>query len=198
MRTRGPSHDETKQRILEVARELVLESGPAALSLREVARRAGFVPSSLYEYFDGKDAIVAELARAASASLKLALERCARKGTSGIKSLEALGMGYVAWARSHPEDFLLHFARLPSKRRSLDEPAGESPYALVLAAVRRAAEEGSVAARTPRDVEHLAYALWASAHGMAMLQLTHLAGFGADFPAADRAAIRALLEGWSR
>lgn len=199
MRSRGPGHDETKQRILKTARGLVLKRGHSSLSLREIARRAGFGPASLYEYFDGKDAIVAALAREASASLALALERAAassKKSDRGL--LVGLGLAYVAWAKEHPEDFLLLFDRLPSKRKSLAEgPAPESPYRVVVDAVRRAAEAGAVRARGPAEVERLAYGLWATAHGMAMLQLTHLASFEASFAAADRAVLEALASGFA-
>ena len=36
----------------------------------------------------------------------------------------------------------------------------------------------------PQFLEALAYGFWSSIHGMAMLQLTHLAGFRADFATA--------------
>jgi AcrR family transcriptional regulator len=196
MRTKGAGHDETKRRILKTARGLVLKHGHANLSLREIARLAGFGPASLYEYFSGKEAIVATLAREASASLKTALDRSAKAATDRSVLID-LGMAYVDWAKKHSEDFLLLFGRLPSKRKALTESSTlESPYQVVLEAVQRAAKAKVVTISTPADVEHIAYGIWATAHGMAMLQLTHLAGFKADFVAADRASFQALIEGW--
>lgn len=197
MRPKSPAHDETKRKILGTARRLLLKHGHGKLSLREVARRSGFGAASLYEYFDGKDAIVAELAREAAASLRAALLRAASEAGNDQAALVALGTAYVAWAQAQPEDFMLLFQRLPSKRKTSTQPAAiESPYRVVLDTVQRAAEHGAIAATSREDVERLGYGLWATAHGMAMLQLTHLAGFDADFAAADRAVLAALVAGW--
>ena len=51
-------HSETREEILAAAREVLLERGAADLSLREIARRAGFSPGALYKYFDNKDDVI--------------------------------------------------------------------------------------------------------------------------------------------
>ncbi len=198
MRTRGTAHQETRQRILKTARALVVKVGHERLSLREIAKTAGFSPASLYEYFDGKEAIVQTLATQASASLRLALEKTAQHSEDDRARLCALGAAYVAWAKSHAEDFLLLFSHLPSKRQALPQAAPvDSPYRLVLDAVRRARESCAVNLRDEDAVERMAYGLWAAAHGMAMLQLTHLRTFKADFVMADRTVFEALIDGWN-
>ncbi len=197
MRTKGPAHAETKQRIIEIARKLVIKEGHAGLSLRKIARQAGFSAPSLYEYFDSKQAIVDAIAAELASSLRLELLRAAEAHREPRAAPIAIGMAYVAWARKHPQDFMLLFARLPSKRRSLATPVPvASPYEVVVTAVTRAAAAGVI--RGGRDeVEHLAYSLWAAAHGMAMLQITHLAGFHAPFEEVDRAALTALVDGFA-
>ena len=197
MRTKGPQHDDTKQAILDVARKLVIKDGPAGLSLRKVARAAGFSAPSLYEYFDSKQALVDAIAAEIAASLRAALARAADSHRDPRGRLVAIGLAYVAWARRHGQDFMLLFARMPSKRRSLAAavpPA--SPYQVVAAAVEDAIAAG-VLTGGAATVEHTAYALWAAAHGMAMLQLTHLAGFDAPFERVDRDALTALVDGLS-
>jgi len=194
MRTKGASHHETRQDILDAARRMIIRDGHTALSLRAVARETGFSAPSLYEYFDSKQAIVDAVAAQVAGKLRAALERAGKEARGARAAVVALGIAYVAWARRHPQDFLLLFTRLGSKRRSLDQAAPpESPYQVVLAVVTAAREAGVLAG----DPETVAYALWAAAHGMAMLQLTHLAGFGADFEAADRAALAALIAGFA-
>lgn len=198
-RPRSSGHHETRGRILDAARTLVLKDGFEKLSLRAVARRAGFGPASLYEYFDGKDAIVEALARDAAASLRSALLEASSAGRPSRAWLVNLGRAYVRWARARPEDFLLLFSRLPSTRRSTQQPTPESsPFAVVVAAVNRAASAGVLPAGKKSGPEDVAYALWALAHGTAMLQLTHLSGFDADFDAADEAAFEALVAGLAR
>jgi AcrR family transcriptional regulator len=203
MRTRGIAHQDTRERILKVARRLVLKQGHEGLSLRAVAKQAGFSPASLYEYFAGKDELLQALAMGASASLAQALRAAApTNGPSGARdraALLAIGRAYIAWSKECPEDFLLCFTRLPSRRRGEDESVPDaSAYRVLVDAVTRAAAAGAVAARGAKSTERLAYALWAAAHGAAMLQLGHLAGFRADFAAADGAMLEALLAGWGQ
>lgn len=194
-RTRGIAHDRTRERILTTARTLVLKNGHERLSLRAVARRAGFSPASLYEYFGSKDDIVRALADQAGAELGDRLVTAALNAGSAAQRVIDLAFAYVAYAKDKQEDFLLFFSRLPSSRRALSQTASTaSPYRVVLDAVARAQRSGDL---KPGDPEPIAYSIWALAHGMAMLQLTHLAGFEADFGAADRSALEALVRGWT-
>jgi AcrR family transcriptional regulator len=48
---------ETIDEIVDVAAAIMAETGPAGLSIGEVARRMGIRPPSLYVYFDSKNAI---------------------------------------------------------------------------------------------------------------------------------------------
>jgi AcrR family transcriptional regulator len=197
MRTKGPEHDDTRQRILEIARKLVIKDGPAGLSLRKVARAAGFSAPSLYEYFDSKQALVDAIAAEIAMSLRAALARAADSVRDPRSRLVGIGLAYVAWARRHAQDFMLLFARMPSKRRSLATavpPA--SPFQVVAAAVEDAIAAGVITGGAAM-VEHASYALWAAAHGMAMLQLTHLAGFEAPFERVDHDTLVALVDGLS-
>ena len=48
----------TRRAILDAARQIINEKGPVALSMRALARHIDYSPAGLYEYFDGKDAII--------------------------------------------------------------------------------------------------------------------------------------------
>ncbi|MFL5436005.1 MAG: TetR/AcrR family transcriptional regulator, partial [Myxococcales bacterium] len=113
------SDESPRERILEAARTLLLAKGHRRLSLREVARRAGYSPASLYEHFDGKDAIVGALAAEAGSALYAALAKAAAGQREPKDRLVRIGRAYVRFARQHPQDFLLLFSHLPSSRRSL-------------------------------------------------------------------------------
>jgi len=195
-----PTHkretEDPRRRILLAARALVVARGHESVSLRAIARRAGYSPASLYEYFDGKHSLLRALAEEAAARLFVAL------GATGpheadLPPLVRIGLAYLRFARQSPEDFLLLFARLPSRRRSSAEtPPAASPFALVLAAAREHREGCGL--RAGDGDEELAYAVWGLVHGLAMLQLTHLKAFEADFVRADALALRALIDGWKK
>lgn len=187
--------DDPRRSILEAARALVLASGHEAVSLRSVAARAGYSPASLYEYFGGREELLAEVAGGASRTLTAALASASARVRTGPEALVEVGLAYVRFAREHPEDFALLFSSMASRRRSLAEgvPAGSS-YAVVQSAVR-SAFVASGRRCTRQALEGASYALWACAHGMATLQAGHLRGFDASFDAVDRRTLRALVAG---
>ncbi len=183
------------ERILTVARAEVLAGGVEGLSLRAVARRARCSPAGLYEHFDSKEHLVRELRLHASAALDRAVARSGARGRTTVERLVEMGLAYVRFARRHPEEFLLLFARA-SDRRSLarDVPPG-SAYGLMRSAV------GAVLGLDRShavQLEAFTYGFWSTVHGMAMLRLTHLAGFRADFEMATRLVLESIAEAWSR
>lgn len=185
---------DTRERILRAAKELLRSAGPEGLSLREVARTVGIAAPSIYEHFDGKDALVEALVLDTRARLRHALERSVE--ASPDEALLAIGLAYVRFALSDPDGFRLLFLQRGSGRASLEQAVPEaSPYAVVLRAVSDAALARRVHAKSTTEVEHIAYGLWGLAHGLAVLRLTHLAGMEADFESADRAAFEAYLAG---
>lgn len=193
--SRPPKLENPRQTILEAARGLVARHGHQGLSLRQVAAKVGLSPATLYGYFEHKEALMNALAQEASARFGAALGRAAARTRTGEDALVELGLAYVQFARQHPPDFLLLFTHLPSRRSGLHQavPSG-SAYGLLLEATCRTFNTPSQEV-SPQVAEGVAYALWAAAHGMAMLQLTHLQDFAADFAAADRHALRALVHG---
>jgi AcrR family transcriptional regulator len=192
---REQRHADRKAAILLAAREAILEHGPERFSLRDVARRSGYSPAGLYEYFSGKDDLVAAVAEESMGQLYAALRRASR-GTQPPERLVALGLAYVRFARENPQHFLLVFARLPSQRSSLaTSPSTQSPYRVVLQAVQDGIDAGDFVARPAFGVEEMAYGLWATAHGMAMLQQTHLRQFTANFVDHDRRVLEVYVRG---
>lgn len=172
----------SRANILAAARELVLADGVEALSLRQVAKQAGFSPAGLYEYFpDGKDEIVRALAHEVASQLDTRLA-AVPANLPAPRRLARLGAAYLDFARDRPEDYLVLFVRLPASRTS-PRDAAVGAYGRVLAAAKEGLADGSLHGH---DAEELAYAVWALCHGMAMLQATHLKDFDADFAAADR------------
>ena len=113
--------------------------------------------------------------------------------------LIALGLAYVRFAHDNPQHFMLIFARLPSQRTSLQAPSlTTSPYQLVLHTVQEGVDAGVFRVRPGLGVEEIAYGVWVMAHGMAMLQQTHLQQFQADFLAHDRHVLEAFVHGLGR
>ncbi len=195
MRTRDEEqYEKNRRHILDTARDLVVEHGPDAVSLRMVARESGYSPASLYEYFENWDAILAELASRAMRLLNRELREV--KNDDPEEQLVHLGMAYLRFALDNPRDFLLVFSRMRSRRRSFNDAVpSRSPYAPVLEAVERYGDAGGFKPDGDLNTETAAFGLWGLVHGIAMLRLVHLHDFEADFTPAVEGMIRAYLKG---
>ena len=62
-RPRSYHHGNLKEVLLEAARKLIEQYGPAGFSLTEAARLAGVSPAAPYRHFRDRDALLAEVAK---------------------------------------------------------------------------------------------------------------------------------------
>ncbi len=184
-----------RQAILDAALDLIELSGVDGWSMRELAGRVDYTPGALYRYFDSKAALLEALTTDAMQRLRARMVTCrSDEGPSAL--LEELGLAYVEFAAAQPTLFRLGLVQMPSRRRSLrTEPGSDSPYALLLDAVRAAVAVGELTTSREFTDEHVAFTIWATVHGMAVLEQTHLSGFDADFGAIHRPALRRLITG---
>lgn len=187
--------ERTRQDILNAALGLIVEKGVEKLSLREIARRIDYSPAGLYEYFDGKDAIVDAVIQDGAERFQRRLELVPTTLPPDVYLIE-LGLAYIDFARLYPEYFSLLFSRIRAGRQSLDEPVNPTEsYALLTRGVERALAAGIIVAQPGFDLEAIAYGAWALVHGMASLQTYHLREFEADFDATHRHALRIWIDG---
>jgi AcrR family transcriptional regulator len=77
--TRGERKEQTRRALLEAALELADEQTLAALSLRQVARAVGIVPTAFYRHFDSLDDLGLALVEESFVSLR-AMMRAVRRG----------------------------------------------------------------------------------------------------------------------
>lgn len=95
--------------ILDAAEEHIGLHGPAALSLRAVARSLGMTVQALYHYFPNRDALVTTLIAKAYDDLADALQATAdsEAGDPSTPRLLLVTGAYRDWAIAHPERFQL-------------------------------------------------------------------------------------------
>jgi AcrR family transcriptional regulator len=164
----------TRDALVEAAAALVDEGGPAAVTLREVGRRAGVSHNAPYKHFTGKEDLLAAVAARD-------LERQARVirddvgHLPGGEAVRAMLRGYVRAALRQPRLFKLTYGPWSHDSAELGAAATAARGAFV-AAVERAQLDGAL---PPGDAERLASLLLALAHGAVDLQLAgHLARDG--------------------
>ncbi|MFD8424503.1 TetR/AcrR family transcriptional regulator [Streptomyces sp. NPDC059466] len=97
------------QEILDAAERHITEHGPAALSLRAIARSLGMTVQALYHYFPSRDDLVTALIAKAYDALTDAVQAAVDAATddAGRERVLVAAEGYRQWAIAHPEQFQL-------------------------------------------------------------------------------------------
>lgn len=188
--------ENVRKAIISTARKLIQADGADRLSLREIARRVGYSPAGLYEYFGSKDEIVQAVRLRAQERFNAALGQVSQNLPLD-EYLVQLGLAYVKFANKHPQEFLLLFTY---RRGHIGDTAAEQrlareSYARLGDGVDRAVEAGTVQERAGFGAEEIAYGFWALAHGLAMLQVAYQRELSLDFHQADEMAFRAFARG---
>ncbi|MEU4343376.1 TetR family transcriptional regulator [Nocardia sp. NPDC023852] len=82
--TRGERKERTRQALLDGTLALAAERGVAALSLREITRSAGIVPTAFYRHFASLDDLGATLVDDGVTALRLALREVRRNSDASL------------------------------------------------------------------------------------------------------------------
>ena len=123
MRHQPYHHGNLRETLLQGAVRVIAEVGPAAFTLREVARRAGVSHNAPYRHFRDKDALLAAVAAQGFRELTHAMREAGERQSKPLDKLKQSGMAYVAFAVRRPEHFTVMFdapsspAKIPSTRR---------------------------------------------------------------------------------
>ena len=157
------------------ATALLEAEGRDAVSLRQVAARAGMSRSTPYTYFADKDALLDAVRAAAIDALTAAAEAALAQQSTVEARLAALGAAYVGFALSRPALYALIFESPGGQPTSpSDAPeevqAAAARYRALAQIPLREAEERGLLTVAP---ERLSDVLWASTHGVIQL---HRAG----------------------
>ena len=169
-------HGDLRSALLAAAGELLVERDVAAVSLREVARRAGVSHSAPYRHFPDRDALLAALAAEGFAELSR------RMALLPVARLEALGQCYVAFALEQPGRFALMFGGVADRQRHPQlQEAAQALYRQLGSSVQSVAPD--------RDLATASLAAWSLVHGLAQLLL------GGQLPGQDAARVAQAVTG---
>ena len=154
-----------RERLVDAGAELVTSGGTAAVSLREIARRAGVSHGAPRRYFPTHLELLSAIARRGFAGLDAKLREAAGAAGEGPRDrLAALGRAYLEFAADNPGMYELMFRHdlLESGRLGLREVS--LPLFRMTAGLVAAARPQAQAAP-----EVTAAALWSNLHGIAQL-----------------------------
>lgn len=162
-------HGALREALLEAAERILRRDGIGGLSLRAAAREAGVSHAAPKNHFGDVTGLLSELAALGFERFAATIGRGLQAEDSPDRRLAALGRGYVAFARAHPDLFLLMFRseRLDMSRPALRAAAGGS-LRLLSEAVGARRGERMAGNPTLDQLAEIAVS-WSLAHGFSML-----------------------------
>ena len=168
----GPENDDLRRRILDTARHLLVQHGYQDLSMRKIADAIGYSATSIYLYFDGKDALLHALIHEGMMGLRDQLqETAAQHPNAPVRRMRALCRCFVEFGLENPEYYEIMFQLRPERmERYPPEKYREARENLDFFA--QALEEGvDEGIFEVEDIQVSASTVWASLHGTISLLL---------------------------
>jgi AcrR family transcriptional regulator len=166
--------EQLRMLIINAARELFINKGVEAVTMREVAKRIGYSATSIYLHFADKEALLRavcdedflKLAHALQTNLAL---------QDPLERLIAFGRGYVNFALSHPNHYRLMFMtpHIPCgpEHSSLQQNNPEQDAYFQLKTVVQDVYQAGKLRADLNDAELMAQTIWAAMHGLCSLEI---------------------------
>ena len=172
--TKPYHHGDLASALLAAAEAILEAEGPAGLTLRAIARRAGVSHMAPAHHFGDLSGLLSELAAVGYRTLSVMLSQAQQD--PGARTLaRATGQAYVAFAHAHPGMFQLMFRsdRLDFTRPSLAEASRSASIALMRSSsvegAEQVTEQPALVGPGARTALSRMVFEWSVVHGFAML-----------------------------
>lgn len=169
-RARGAyHHGNLREALIEAARELIKEKGPAGFTFADAARFAGVSPAAPYRHFRDREALLADVAREGFQRFEAMLTAGWANGKPDpITAFNNVGRAYLAFARTEPAYYAAMFeSALPPDLSPELRAAGDRAFAVLRGAAETLVASLPATGRPPALM--LSLHLWSMAHGIASL-----------------------------
>jgi AcrR family transcriptional regulator len=172
---RKQQQEDLRAKILDAARELFVNEGVEAVSMRKIADKIGYSATTLYNYFEDKETLLYALCDADFGTLQELFNKIG-KIADPVERLRKVGETYVTFAVRYPSHYRLMFMTPRVHRGETDcreiefgNPDQDS-YSFVRQTVVEAIAGGYFRDEY-QDADLLAQVLWSGVHGVASLHL---------------------------
>ena len=108
--TRGYHHGNLREALIQAARELIKEKGPAGFTFADAARSAGVSAAAPYRHFRDREALLADVAREGFQRFEAMLSTGWADGKpDALTAFNNVGKAYLAFARAEPAYYAAMF-----------------------------------------------------------------------------------------
>jgi AcrR family transcriptional regulator len=171
---RARQKEATRDRILEAARELFVEHGVEATTMRAIAARIEYTPTAIYHHFRDKDALLEELCYRDFRALAAALWRIGEIADP-LERIRRMGLAYVEFALTNPSQYRFMFMThtgheyTDMSRVEKNNPEQDA-YGFLVGSVEEGLRRGLFRPEF-QDAHQLAQLLWSGLHGLVSLYI---------------------------
>lgn len=166
---------ETREKILEAARELFIAEGYDRVSMRKIAEKIEYSPTAIYVHFKDKDELFLEICHGDFRRLAQSFVAIGAI-PDPVERLQKIGQAYVEFGLKNPNHYKTMFmvAHPPQVESDLESQGKGNPeedaYEFLRATVAEAMQAGAFR-ESVTDVDLVAQTMWAGVHGVIALQI---------------------------
>lgn len=144
---------ETRQAILDAARELFVSEGVEATTMRAIAAKIGYTPTAIYHHFRDKDALIVELCMADFSALGQAMYSIGRIDDP-VERVKRMGLAYTHFALENPSQYRFMFMtslahNMIDAHGQLLKTPDEDAYQFLFQTVKEGIDRVSIAPNSP-------------------------------------------------
>jgi AcrR family transcriptional regulator len=163
--------EELKGKILQAARELFMQKGFEDTSIRNIAEKIEYSPTTIYLYFKDKDDIFFALHSEGFALLNQYFKPLAHVANP-FERLKAISKAYITFAMENGEFYdLMFIIRSPMKSLENDKSKweeGNRAFQFLVNTISECISKGYFKGMQP---EIVAFTCWSMVHGIASLEI---------------------------
>ena len=174
---RARERDQLRRQILSAARELFVDEGYESVSMRKIASKIEYSPTTIYLYFRDKADLLDSVCKETLLDLLNTLELLKGDKSDPVETLRKSGRAYVEFGLKYPQDYKLTFVVRPQFQTGLglqEGSVGERVFNYLRAIVSECIRQQAF---RKVDVETTGQALWSAVHGVTLLLIDF-----SDFP----------------
>ncbi|HVF90355.1 MAG TPA: TetR/AcrR family transcriptional regulator [Blastocatellia bacterium] len=162
-----------RQEILDAARDLFVNEGYENVSMRRIAEKIEYSPTTIYLYFQDKSELLFNICEETFARLSSRLEEITR-GDEPIQCLKKGLNAYVEFGLQYPNHYRVTFINHPThgidKERYMHEGSmGMNAYSHLRLGVERCVQAGLFRVT---DIDLISQSMWAAVHGVTAILIT--------------------------
>jgi AcrR family transcriptional regulator len=163
-----------RQEILDAARDLFVKEGYENVSMRRIAEKIEYSPTTIYLYFEDKSALLFAICDETFARLAKKLETIVKEVDDPVESLKRGCRAYVEFGLKNPNHYRVTFINHPELNLGADHylregSMGMRAYGSLRAGVEECIKQGRF---REVDLEAATQMIWAGGHGLTSLLIT--------------------------